>query len=164
MGHDTAGDVSDETCCLNTELQSLAQLLEDSLFSASNLNFNVLTCRSPTFIAAGSSAIRQILINLIRNAAESLPDAGGSVTIKTSAPVWQSGRSWVEVEVADTGTGIPDTVREALFAPGKTSKGEGHSGLGLSIVKQLVDDMDGIVDCHTGQEGTTFRILLPTAS
>lgn len=164
MSHDTVGDTSDETSCLNAELQSLARLLEDSLFSASNLHFNVLTCRSPTFIAAGSSGIRQILINLIRNAAESLPDIGGTVTIKTSAPVWQGGRNWVEMELSDTGTGVPDTVRETLFTPGKTTKGEGHSGLGLSIVKQLVDDMEGIVACHTGQEGTTFRILLPAAS
>ncbi|SOB76375.1 Histidine kinase-, DNA gyrase B-, and HSP90-like ATPase [Marinobacter sp. LV10R510-11A] len=164
MSHDTVGDTSDKTSCLNAELQSLARLLEDSLFSASNLQFNVLTCRPPTFIAAGSSAIRQILINLTRNAAESLPDTGGTVTIKTSAPVWQGGRNWVEMEVSDTGTGVPETVRETLFTPGKTTKGEGHSGLGLSIVKQLVDDMEGIVACHTGQEGTIFRILLPAAS
>lgn len=36
--------------------------------------------------------------------------------------------------------------------------------MGLSIVKQLVDDMEGIIACRTGQEGTTFRILLPAAS
>ena len=78
--------------------------------------------------------------------------------------MWQGHRNWVEMEVTDTGTGIPDTIRDALFTPGKTTKGEGHSGLGLSIVKQLVDDMDGIIACHAGQEGTTFRILLPAAS
>lgn len=164
MGHNTASDINEETFDLNTELQSLTRLLEDSLFNNSNLHLNVLTCSTSTFIFAGSSAIRQILINLIRNAAESLPNTGGTVTIKTLAPVWQGDRNWVEMEVTDTGTGVPDTVREALFTPGKTTKGEGHSGLGLSIVKQLVDDMDGIVACHTGQEGTTFRILLPAAS
>ena len=164
MGHNTASDINEETSDLNTELQSLTRLLEDSLFNNSNLHLNVLTCSTSTFIFAGSSAIRQILINLIRNAAESLPNTGGTVTIKTLAPVWQGDRNWVEMEVTDTGTGVPDTVREALFTPGKTTKGEGHSGLGLSIVKQLVDDMDGIVACHTGQEGTTFRILLPAAS
>jgi signal transduction histidine kinase len=164
MSHNTVGDTNEETSDLNAELQSLARLLEDSLFSDSNLHFNVLMCSTPTFIVAGPSAIRQILINLIRNAAESLPDTGGSVTIKTSAPVWQGRRNWVEMEVTDTGAGIPDTIREALFSPGTSTKGEGHSGLGLSIVKQLVDDMEGIIACHTGQKGTTFRILLPAAS
>lgn len=164
MGQNTASDINEETSDLNTELQSLTRLFEDSLFNNSNLHLNVLMCRTPTFIVAGSSAIRQILINLIRNAVESLPNTGGTVTIKTLAPVWQGDRNWVEMEVIDTGKGVPDTVREALFTPGKTTKGEGHSGLGLSIVKQLIDDMDGIVACHTGQEGTTFRILLPAAS
>ncbi|MGO1693980.1 MAG: HDOD domain-containing protein [Marinobacter sp.] len=164
MGQNTASDINEETSELNTELQSLIRLFEDSLFNNSNLHLNVLMCRTPTFIVAGSSAIRQILINLIRNAVESLPNTGGTVTIKTLAPVWQGDRNWVEMEVIDTGKGVPDTVREALFTPGKTTKGEGHSGLGLSIVKQLIDDMDGIVACHTGQEGTTFRILLPAAS
>jgi two-component system nitrogen regulation sensor histidine kinase GlnL len=164
MSNNTAGDASEETSDLNTELRGLARVLEGSLFSDSSLHFNVLMCRAPTLVIASPSTIRQILINLIRNAVESLPDTGGAGTIKTSAPVWQGRRNWVEMEVTDTGTGIPDAVQEALFAPGKTTNGEGHSGLGLSIVKQLVDDMDGIIACHTGQEGTTFRILLPVAS
>ncbi|MGO1500508.1 MAG: HDOD domain-containing protein [Marinobacter sp.] len=164
MSHETAGDASNTTSDLNAELQSLARLLEDSLFSASNLHLNLLLCSTATLIFAESSAVRQILINLIRNAAESLPNSGGTVTIKTLAPVWQGGRNWVEMEVTDTGTGVPATVQEALFTPGKTTKGEGHSGLGLSIVKQLVDDMNGIVACHTGQKGTSFRVLLPMAN
>ena len=65
MGHNTASDINEETSDLNTELQSLTRLLEDSLFNNSNLHLNVLTCSTSTFIFAGSSAIRQILINLI---------------------------------------------------------------------------------------------------
>lgn len=164
MSNNTAGDTNEEASDLNAELRSLARVLEASLFNDNNLHFNVLMCSAPTLIIAGPPAIRQILINLIRNAVESLPDAGGAVSVKTSAPVWQGRRNWVEMEVTDTGTGIPDAVQEALFTPGKTTKGKGHSGLGLSIVKQLVDDMEGIIACHTGQEGTTFRILLPAAS
>ena len=164
MSQDTDSNTDETTSDLNAELRSLARVFESSLFNASNLHFNVLMCNTPAFVIAGPSAIRQIMINLVRNAVESLPNDGGSVTMKTSAPVWQGHRNWVEIEVTDTGTGIPDTIRDALFTPGKTTKGEGHSGLGLSIVKQLVDDMDGIIACHAGQEGTTFRILLPAAS
>ncbi|WP_417545880.1 HDOD domain-containing protein [Marinobacter sp.] len=164
MSQDTDDDTGETMSDLNTELQSLARVLENSLFSANNLHFNVLMCSTPTLVIASPSAIRQILINLVRNAVESLPSDGGGVTIKTSAPVWQGCRNWVEMEVTDTGSGIPGTIRDALFTPGKTTKGEGHSGLGLSIVKQLVDDMDGIIACHARQEGTTFRILLPAAS
>ncbi|MBQ0834225.1 HDOD domain-containing protein [Marinobacter sp.] len=164
INHDTAGDTDEGMADLNAEIHSLARMLEDSLFSGNNLHLNVLTCLDSTFVIAGAPAVRQILINLIRNAVESLPETGGTVIIKTSAPVWQDSRNWVEVEVTDTGEGIPDTVWKALFTPGKTTKGEGHSGLGLSIMKQLVDDMEGIITCRTGQEGTTFRVLLPAAS
>ncbi|GGE68535.1 hypothetical protein GCM10011533_21130 [Streptosporangium jomthongense] len=152
---------SEKVADLNTEIRSLAQVLEDSLFSESNLHLNVLVCRAETYAAASPPAVRQILINLIRNAVESMPEEGGTVTVKTAAPVWQGGRNWIETEVTDTGTGIPEAVRATLFSPGKTTKAESHSGLGLTIVKQLVDDMEGIIACRTGPEGTTFRILLP---
>ncbi|MDO6823897.1 HDOD domain-containing protein [Marinobacter sp. 1_MG-2023] len=164
MNNGNTGDTGEDTSDLNAELRSLARVLDHSLFGDSKLHFNVLMCSTSTRVIAGPPAIRQILINLIRNAVESLRDAGGVVSLKTSAPIWQGRRNWVEMEISDTGPGIPQEVRDALFTPGKTTKGAGHSGLGLSIVKQLVDDMEGIIACHTGQEGTTFRILLPAAS
>ena len=164
MSQNATVNSHDETSELNAELRSLARVLEDSLFSGSNLHLNLLMCSPSTLVMAGQSAIRQILINLVRNAVESLPVGGGTVTIKTSAPVWQGRRNWVEIEVSDTGKGIPGAIRETLFTPVKSTKGEGHGGLGLSIVKQLVDDMEGIIACHTGQQGTSFRILLPAVS
>src|SRR5690554_6201693 len=164
LTHTTANDSGKKTADLNAEISRLAHVLDDSLFNDGNLHLNVLLCSTHTLVNAGPPAIRQILINLVRNAAESMPGVGGTVTIQTSAPVWQGHRNWVEMAVTDTGTGIPESLRKTLFTPGKTTKGEGHSGLGLSIVKQLVDDMEGIIACHTGQEGTTFRLLLPATS
>jgi signal transduction histidine kinase len=165
MSHTDSGPQNTEGIELNDELKSLARILEDSLFTDNARQLDVLLCEQPTAIAANASSVRQIVINLVRNAAESLTkEAGGRVEIRTSAPVWQSNRSWVELEITDTGAGIPDEVRESLFAPAKTTKGKGHSGLGLSIVKQLIDDMEGIIACRTGREGTSFRILLPATS
>ncbi|MCW8868717.1 MAG: ATP-binding protein, partial [Marinobacter sp.] len=164
MSHTDTVDLGDDGVELNAELESLARILEDSLFSSDSRSLRLSLCSEPTRVAAGPTRIRQIVINLVRNAAESLADDGGTVEIRTSSPVWQNHRTWVELEISDTGRGIPGEVRDALFSPVKTTKGEGHSGLGLSIVKQLVDDMEGIIACRTGQEGTTFRILLPAAS
>ena len=164
MSHTDTVDQGDDGVELNAELESLARILEDSLFSSDSRSLRLSLCSEPTRVAAGPTRIRQIVINLVRNAAESLADDGGTVEIRTSSPVWQNHRTWVELEISDTGRGIPGEVRDALFSPVKTTKGEGHSGLGLSIVKQLVDDMEGIIACRTGQEGTTFRILLPAAS
>ncbi|MBW7472723.1 HDOD domain-containing protein [Marinobacter sp. M216] len=163
MGHTTTDDDA-EGAELNAELKSLSRILEDSLFTDGKRQLNVIMCRQPTLLTVGAAPIRQIVINLVRNAVESLPEKGGKVEIRTSAPVWQNNRTWVELEITDTGTGIPDEIRSSLFTPVKTTKGKGHSGLGLSIVKQLIDDMEGIIACRTGQEGTAFRILLPAAN
>lgn len=148
---------------LNHEILALKVLLEDGLFSDDSKQMIVSLSQESTDIAAPPSTIRQILINLMRNAAECLV-TGGEVTITTTAPIWQNGRTWVELEISDNGDGIPEDIRESLFSPVTTNKGDGHSGLGLSIVKQLIDDMEGNIACRTGPEGTAFRILLPTAS
>ncbi len=163
MSQSDSGEGDTDRVDLNAELKNLARILDDSLFSDAQHQLGLELCDQPTTLQAGAAPIRQIIINLVRNAAESLPEPGGEVRLRTLAPVWQNGRTWVELEISDTGTGIPDSVRDRLFAPVQTTKGEGHSGLGLSIVKQLMDDMEGIIACRTGPEGTSFRLLLPAA-
>ncbi|MCG2579343.1 MAG: HDOD domain-containing protein [Marinobacter sp.] len=160
---DTAADTGGTAyATLNHEILTLKELLEDGLFGEESKQLTTSLSQDDTRVAASPSAVRQVLINLIRNAAESLVE-GGQVTVKTSAPVWQNGRTWVELEISDNGGGIPENVRNVLFSPVATSKGNGHSGLGLSIVKQLIDDMEGSIACRTGNEGTVFRMLLPAA-
>lgn len=149
---------------LNLELDSLSRVLRDSLFSHPDRTLTVQLCAEPAQVKGHVSAVRQIAINLIRNAVEGLKHEHGNVLLRTAAPIYHNQRSWVELQITDNGPGIPEAVRRNLFAPVTSSKGQGHSGLGLSIVKQLIDDMEGIIACHTGQEGTTFRILLPAAS
>ena len=160
-GHDAANPTG--ACNLNDELRILRDLLEDSLFSGDDMALELDLCADPTDVTVPGAVIRQVVINLVRNAAECLVD-GGEVAIHTQAPVWQSGKTWVELEVADTGNGIPDEVRKHLFSPVQSTKGKGHSGLGLSVVKQLIDDMEGIISCRTGRGGTAFRILFPAAA
>ncbi len=164
MSRSDADDNDEHGVELNAELESLARILEDSLFNCETRYLKLSLSSEPTWVSAGATRIRQVIINLVRNAAESLSEEGGTVEINTSSPVWQNHRTWVEVEITDTGSGIPGDIRDNLFSPVGTTKGAGHSGLGLSIVKQLVDDMEGIIACRTGQEGSTFRILLPAAS
>jgi signal transduction histidine kinase len=103
------------------------------------------------------------MMNLVRNAVQSI-SGGGRITVSTDAPIWQGHRQWVELSIEDSGEGLPESVRNSLFKPVRSTKGPGHSGLGLSIVKQLIDDMEGIISCRTGQDGTCFRILLPAAT
>lgn len=152
-------------CNLNEELKLLRDLLEDGLFSDEKKTLSVQLCEYLTLVAVPATTVRQILINLLRNAVECLDEVqdGGEVTIRTIAPIWQNGRRWVELEVSDTGTGLPPAIQQHLFSPVKSTKGRSHGGLGLSVVKQLVDDMEGIINCRTGSAGTTFRVLFPMA-
>ena len=150
-------------CNLNDELRTLRDLLEDSLFSGDEKLLTLDLCEDATDVSVPRAVIRQVVINLVRNAAESLAE-GGDVSIHTLAPVWQGGKTWVELEIADTGNGIPADVRTNLFSPVRSTKGKGHSGLGLSVVKQLIDDREGIISCRTGRGGTAFRILFPAAA
>lgn len=164
QGPSDRGDQSSSSA-LNTELQALGELLQTSLFSAGSARLSVATCSNETMVAATPATIRQIVINLVRNAAEGLAGQDKAhVSLRTSAPVWQDGRQWVELEIEDNGAGLPEQVQQSLFRPVASTKGAQHSGLGLSIVKQLVDDMEGIIGCRTGRTGTLFRILFPVAS
>lgn len=60
----------------------------------------------------------------------------------------------------DNGPGIDEDIFENLFEPVNSTK-EGHSGLGLTIVKYLIDDIDGEISCSNSSSGTRFQILLP---
>lgn len=113
-------------------------------------------------IRVNGDKVKQVLTNLIFNAAEAMP-GGGEITI--SSTNWQStkGQNSVEITVRDTGPGLPSTVLEHLYQPVQTRKGGAHQGLGLSIVGKLVNELGGVMQCNTSQSGTSFKILLPAS-
>jgi signal transduction histidine kinase len=105
-----------------------------------------------------AAQIRQCLLNLIRNAAEAVVAKGsGHVTLRTRTPT--DGR--VEIDVEDTGIGIPAEVLPQLFDPFFSTKEDG-SGLGLALTQQIVRDHGGElrVDSVVGR-GTTFTVSVP---
>ncbi|MEZ5574370.1 MAG: ATP-binding protein [Candidatus Competibacteraceae bacterium] len=89
-------------------------------------------------VAAWRDLIRQILLNLIRNAAEAL-GPGGAITVSIQDGINLNGRQYVEMAVADNGQSLPDHVRAKLFQPTVNFAGGGHAGLGLAIVKSLAE-------------------------
>jgi len=100
------------------------------------------------------------LINLVVNAVQAMEGMGAGRLRVTSA--LRDGR--VEIMVADTGPGIPESVQPTIFEPFFTTKPEGQgTGLGLSTVLMVVERHHGTIDYTTQQgTGTTFRISLPT--
>jgi len=106
-----------------------------------------------------SNQLEMALINLVVNAVQAMEGtAGGALRVSSAL---RDGR--VEIAVADTGPGIPESVQSTIFEPFFTTKPEGQgTGLGLSTVLMVVERHKGTID-YTTQSGvgTTFRISLP---
>jgi two-component system nitrogen regulation sensor histidine kinase GlnL len=122
----------------------------------------------PPAIVNGDALV-QVMINLLKNAAEALDGvAGGQIHVTTA---FRHGLSLlgerqaalpIEVQVVDNGPGVPDHLRDELFAPFVTGRRSGQ-GLGLALVDKLVRDMNGIVQYERQEAAglTIFRLLLP---
>lgn len=150
-----------DTAVLNHEVRALTDLLADGLFRERHTRFSLDLCEENTAVSAPAAQIRQVVLNLLRNAAESRSDGNVSILVRSASGVWQQNRQWVELTIEDDGPGLPESVRQHLFEPVTSGKGGTHSGLGLSIVKQLMDDMDAIISCQSSPSGTLFRLLFP---
>jgi signal transduction histidine kinase len=103
--------------------------------------------------------LRRVLINLLNNAAEAMPN-GGEITVKAGPE-----RAAFVITIADHGAGIPAEVREHLFEPFVTSKASG-SGLGLSLSREIVEAHGGQLELDLEPPvgvGSIFRITLPAS-
>jgi signal transduction histidine kinase len=106
--------------------------------------------------------IRQVLSNLVINAKDAMPN-GGKLRIHTRhIPGYDDLHGWVRILIADTGTGIPQEMIRTIFEPFVTTKGERGTGLGLWIVKGILQNHAGklSVKSKVGR-GTVFKIDLP---
>jgi two-component system, NtrC family, sensor kinase len=108
-------------------------------------------------VMCNPAKVNQVVMNLVGNAIDASPE-GGRVTIATTA-----NGNHVTIDVSDTGTGVPDTIRERIFDPFFTTKppGEG-TGLGLSISYGIVKDHGGSIELVSAPgEGARFVVTLP---
>jgi signal transduction histidine kinase len=113
-------------------------------------------------VKGSADQFRQLLSNLVVNAQDSMA-GGGKLTIRT-AHVKSSRGTYEEISliVADTGSGIPPEIRATMFEPFVTTKGEKGTGLGLWIVKGIVENHGGRIQVRSGAgKGTIFRIVFP---
>lgn len=104
------------------------------------------------------AGVLQIIINLVSNAIDIAP-RGSAVTLELGYDP-ETGR--VRLEVRDSGPGIDPSVRDRLFEPFVTSKGQRGTGLGLVVSRRIAEQHGGTLDCvRTGSRGTLMRLELP---
>jgi signal transduction histidine kinase len=115
-------------------------------------------------VAIDREQMKQVFMNLILNGIQAMRD-GGSIVVSTRRYSKDSTEpeDFVQVEIRDTGAGIPEEHLEHIFDPFFTSKDEG-SGLGLSISHQIVQEHAGHLEVQSKLGvGTSFFVNLPTA-
>lgn len=109
-------------------------------------------------VALDEAQIRQVILNLLRNAREATP-RGGSIRVATRAEGEQ-----VVLAISDTGAGVPHDVVPQIFDAFFTTKEHG-TGLGLPLVRQIVLAHDGTIECTSEPgQGTTFLVRLPATA
>jgi signal transduction histidine kinase len=111
----------------------------------------------PVMVMYDNRQIEQVLLNIINNAVQAMPD-GGTLRLNLS-----QSQDVAAIAIQDTGTGIPQENLTRIFDPFFTTKPEGEgTGLGLSVSYGIVSDHDGRIDVESEVSvGTTFTILLP---
>jgi two-component system sensor histidine kinase AtoS len=105
-------------------------------------------------------ALEQVFTNLIDNAIQAMESGGGILTINLRHVPDAAGRSHVEINILDTGPGIPHEAKEHIFEPFYTTKRNG-TGLGLAIVKRIVTAHKGSIHVSSIPGGTMFQVRIP---
>ncbi len=126
-----------------------------------------------SLILGNSTQIHQMLMNLCTNAAQAMEDRGGVLTVRlkdiavgdagVASRLELKAGNYIEIMVADTGPGIPQSIMDSIFDPYYTTKGPGEgTGIGLAVVKGIVESHGGkiAVDSQLGK-GSTFTLYLP---
>ncbi|WP_332855088.1 HDOD domain-containing protein [Duganella sp. S19_KUP01_CR8] len=141
-------------------VDDVLRLFRATDFVPASVQIVVRMQEEPAEIDGDADLLKQILVNLIKNAVEALAD-GGKIEISNRGHVNRERKLYLELVVSDTGPGLSAEVLANLFSAVRSTKEGAHHGLGLSIVHSLVKKMQGLITCRSGKTGTTFEILLP---
>ena len=146
---------------LNELLRDGLLLMEHQLASWSHITIQTNFAEDLPPLTCDRNQITQVLINLLTNARDAMPD-GGSISLTTRFdPAAQA----LVLQVADTGQGIPEAIRSKIFDPFFTTKAIGKgTGLGLSIVSGIIRANGGAISLESQEgRGTTFTVQFPVA-
>jgi signal transduction histidine kinase len=156
----TPPPVALELVSVNSVVSELVRMALGTLFAPNKVNVQIDLNPDVPPLPLQKDLLKQVLFNLAKNAVEAM-NAGGHLKFTTRL-IMADGQRQVEIEVADTGPGLPASVTSRLFEPVVSEKGGDHAGLGLTISRSLVERMNGHLSCTSTPQGTLFLIHLPT--
>lgn len=145
-------------------LRDLCALYGEALFTRQGIRFEIRTPPNLPAAAIAPDTLKQILLNLFKNAAEALP-AGGKLTLSAVSGVNTNGKPCLEIRVSDNGPGLsPEQIR-TLFTHGNRNSNKPGGGVGLPLVHELVTSNGGTLLCRSQPgAGTAFQIYMPLAN
>ena len=138
-------------------------LIEDilSLYSSlpENIEIKKMLAENVPTLNIDKKLMKRAILNIVKNAINAVEEeGGGTITVKT---IYFASGQKVNIEISDTGKGIPDTLKEKIFIPYFSTKPKGD-GLGLAIVRNIIQAHNGHVFVKNNfPKGTTFVIELP---
>jgi two-component system, cell cycle sensor histidine kinase and response regulator CckA len=149
-----------EKVCLVELVQGMFPLLRTSIPTSITLELTASTATA--FVRADRSQLEQVVLNLVLNARDAMPQGGA---LRVTVGVDEARQSSV-LSVSDTGTGMDDATRQRIFEPFFTTKPTGTgTGLGLAVVYGVVTQAGGTIDVESVLgRGTVMRVALPLAS
>jgi signal transduction histidine kinase len=147
-------------------VDEVVRLFRTSSFVPSSIEI-VARMDGDSDIGGDPDVLKQILVNLLKNAVEAL-GPGGRIEIVNRGHVNRERQLYLDLSVSDNGPGLSREVLANLFAPVRSTKAAAPDGatrgIGLSIVHGLVKKLGGHIACRSSHAGTTFEILLPAFS
>jgi len=150
-------DLDLESTSLPGLIIKIEELLSSQL-SQNRIKFEV-RCLLKEEIIVDKKKLERVLINLIRNSIEALK---GKKKDKKITLQIEKKKTKVRFSLSDNGRGIPEDIRESLFEPFVTKHTSGGTGLGMAIVKQIIESHKGEITFETrAGEGTTFVFNIP---
>jgi nitrogen fixation/metabolism regulation signal transduction histidine kinase len=148
------------------ELKPLFQERQVELLIDETSKQEVVVGHESLTVGADERMLRQAILNLLRNAAEAIPEEHSerSVHLRTVRETDPAGRSWALIEIRDSGAGIPPGQLQKIFIPFFTTKTKGH-GVGLALAHRVITEHGGVLTAANASEGgAIFTIRLPQKS
>jgi signal transduction histidine kinase/ActR/RegA family two-component response regulator len=144
---------------LNELVQEMAELLRISIPKSCTIRYYFT--RPLPLIWGDPSQLRQVVMNLLLNAADAMDERGGTIFVRTGVVEADGIPSRLKLEVRDTGAGMPPEVLSRIFDPFFTTKRAGR-GLGLAAVRGIVQAHKSLIEVESEPgTGSTFRVLFP---